>query len=264
MRAPIVVILMLGLLLPAVPASALQRYEAHYEQSEWTVTRTASRCEARHSVPRFGEVAFVQTAGSELAFRVEAYHRPPETQAVEVRTEVPEWRGGDEAEALGALPMEPQTPTVYVSRRAALMLLLELEAGRMPVLAYRDWTRPERSIEVVVSPIRFLPAVASFRECLAELPPPPITVAKVEPEEEAATPSSGATDAGDALDPDAAAAERRRQLKYRILSGGPRDEVRILLPEEAGGNGDAPGPSASDASAPSESPVGEPVAPPAE
>jgi len=257
MRAPLIIFLLVGLLLPASPALALQRYEAHYEQSDWTVTQSASRCEARHRVPRFGEVAFVQTAGSGLAFRVEAYHRPPETQAVEVRTEVPEWRGGNEAEQLGALPMEPQAPTVFVSQGAALMLLLELEAGRMPVLAYRDWTRPERSIEVAVSPIRFLPAVASFRECLAELPPPPITVAKVTPEEEAATPSSGATDAGAAIDPDAAAAERRRQLKYRILSGGPRDEVRILLPEEAGGEGGV-----SPASV--ESSVSEPVPVPAE
>lgn len=252
MRLFIAVPVMLGLLALATPLSAVQRYEAHYEQSEWTVTHHAARCEARHVIPRFGEVAFVQTAGTDLAFRVETYHRPPQTQAVNVRTETPEWRGGDAAEELGALPMEPEKPTVYVSQGAALTLLLELEAGRMPILAYRDWTRPERSIEVAVSPIRFLPAVASFRECLAELPAPPIAVARVAPEEPPAVEAEGgATDAGAPVDPDAAAEERRRQLKYRILSGSSNEEVRILLPEEAA-NRDA----ATEQETPAETPAG--------
>lgn len=227
-----IIFLLAGVLL-AAPVQAMQRYEAHYEQADWSVTTGPSRCEARQRIPRYGDVAFVQVAGSDLEFKVIAYHRPPQTQSVEIRTERPEWQGGDAVERLGALPLESESPTVHVAQGAALMLMLELEAGRMPVLTYADWTRPDRSIEVAVSPIRFLPAVAAFRECLAGLPPP-VPLAALAPElRTEPEASAGVDDAGAATDEAGERAERRRELKYRILSGGPREEVRILLPSEA-------------------------------
>ena len=218
----------------SLPAAAqIQRYEAHYEKADWTVFSAARRCEAVQQIPRYGEARFVQAAGGVLTFELTARHAPPQVATVRLRTEAPPWRGGNDELAIGELALEPEQRLVQVEQGAALTLLLELEAGRMPVLEYPDWTRPSHRIEVAVSPIRFLGVIEEFRDCVARLPAP-LPVARVEPE---VVPegirTEGATDAGAAED-SAAADERRRRLKYRILSGGPNQEVRLLLPEEAG------------------------------
>ena len=222
---------LLILLLPLCAQAAAQRYEARFDKADWTVERGGARCVVQQVIPRYGEVRFLQEAGGALEFRLTAHHGPSREVRVSVRTEAPSWRAGMEAELLGELPLVSGRPSMLVAQDAALRLLLELEAGRVPVLSYDDWTQPSRRIEVAISPIRFLAALTSFRDCLDDLPPP-ATVAFVMPEPES---PSAAVEA--AAPPDSAEREaRRRELRYRILSGGRNETVRIRLPGETGGS----------------------------
>jgi hypothetical protein len=221
---------LLMMLLPFCAQAAAQRYEARFDKADWMVERGGVRCVVRQVIPRYGEVRFLQEAGGALEFRLTAHHGPAREIRVSVRTEAPSWRAGSEAdELLGELPLVSGRPSMRVAQDAALRLLLELEAGRVPVLSYDDWTRPSRRIEVAISPIRFLAALTTFRDCLDDLPPP-AAVAFVMPE-----PKPSPVEEEAAPPPDSAEREaRRRELRYRILSGGRNETVRIRLPGEAG------------------------------
>lgn len=222
---------LLIMLLPLCAQAAAQRYEARFDKADWTVERGGARCVVRQVIPRYGEVRFLQEAGGALEFRLTAHHGPSREIRVSVRTEAPSWRAGAQAELLGELPLVSGRPSMLVAQDAALRLLLELEAGRVPVLSYDDWTQPSRRIEVAISPIRFLAALTTFRDCLDDLPPP-ATVAFVMPEAEPPPEVEAAAPPPDSAEREA----RRRELRYRILSGGRNETVRIRLPGEAGGS----------------------------
>ncbi len=214
-------LVLLALSLPAM--ASVQHYEARYAKSAWEVSWHAEHCEVGHAIPRYGRAVFRQAAGGGLEFAVRSQQPAPAEGTAVLRSLTPPWKESrGQVELSEVLLAEGETP-FRLGSPLALRVLYELEAGRMPAFEYRDWADGQNAVKVVISPLNFLPALAQFRECLAQLPPPkPKIVQSEAPPRKSPIVTQAPSEK----------TEVKRKLKYRILRGGQDEVLSITLPGE--------------------------------
>ncbi|TNF37622.1 MAG: OmpA family protein [Gammaproteobacteria bacterium] len=162
-------LILVGML--ALPAAAIQRYQASIEQSQWEVSASRIRCELSHAIPHYGKGSFVRSAGGELAFMMTISTEPPIKDAVaSIKSVPPFWKSGTEKD-LGQLNLARGKTPFYVTRDMALRLLYELEAGFMPTLQYKDWADQSDEVMVALSSANFYEALPRFQQCINQLVP---------------------------------------------------------------------------------------------
>ncbi|GAB4355332.1 MAG: OmpA family protein [Gammaproteobacteria bacterium] len=159
----------LGGLLGAVAAPAGERvYGAEPNDSRWTVTSERYLCRLEHPIPQFGRALFIQPLDGELRFELHSL-RPQQAGSVALRAIPPEWRPGFPIVELGSVRLSEARQAVTVRDQRSEWLLAELEEGIYPAIFYPEPAAGRGGVSVVLSGIRFRPALDRFLECRAQL-----------------------------------------------------------------------------------------------
>ncbi|WP_337841199.1 OmpA family protein [Rheinheimera sp.] len=153
--------------------AGLRQYSATLEQSSWSLaSNTPLQCELRHDIPRFGAALFTSVAGKELnlSFRLDMLKLPDHYGLAEVLSVPPVWRPGEQAKAITSMKVLRQFDG-DLGKAESWTMLTELEQGYSPTFYFSDWYSPFDRIAASLNPIRFMPVMDQFNQCVSQLLP---------------------------------------------------------------------------------------------
>lgn len=155
-------------LLPA-SVQAMQHYEADIDSVEWSVNASNVRCELKQTIPRFGDVSFVHSAGGELSFLMTPITPPTEDAEALLLTTPPYWKPEGLSQELARTPLSKGKTPVYFTRKIALRMVYELDQGMQPTVLYRDWADKTEDVTVAISTVHFRDFWPEFAACQSKL-----------------------------------------------------------------------------------------------
>jgi hypothetical protein len=138
-------------------------------QADWKPSRAADGCTLAHEIPGYGRVRFIADYAGRLRFELDPWWRPTRSDTLSVFAAPPPWRHEGSVRELAEVRMEANSPVVSASGPVAQRLLIELTEGMELRVRHPDWVDGNRSVDIRLVPVRFSPAAAVFRECVAEL-----------------------------------------------------------------------------------------------
>ena len=153
--------------------AGLRQYSATLEQSSWSLaSNTPLQCELRHDIPRFGTAMFTSVAGKELnlSFQLDMLKLPDHYGLAEVLSVPPVWRPGEQAKAITSMKVLRQFDG-DLGRAESWTMLTELEQGYSPTFYFSDWYSPFDRVAASLNPIRFMPVMDAFNQCVSQLLP---------------------------------------------------------------------------------------------
>ncbi|MFC4655944.1 MULTISPECIES: flagellar protein MotY [Rheinheimera] len=153
--------------------AGLRQYSATLEQSSWSLaSNTPLQCELRHDIPRFGTAMFTSVAGKELnlSFQLDMLKLPDHYGLAEVLSVPPVWRPGEQAKAITSMKVLRQFDG-DLGKAESWTMLTELEQGYSPTFYFSDWYSPFDRVAASLNPIRFMPVMDAFNQCVSQLLP---------------------------------------------------------------------------------------------
>jgi outer membrane protein OmpA-like peptidoglycan-associated protein len=159
----------LGLLFSGMAVAHIQKFQASWEKSSWTVDAAPQNCALIHDIPRFGRAHFEQQAGRRLQFSLYVEQVPVKDHSVQIHSEAPEWKHQVESKSLGGFSVKQGKNPLRLPREQALRIYYELEQGMKPVIEFADWGDGQDQVRVALMPVRFREALPEFLECTAKL-----------------------------------------------------------------------------------------------
>lgn len=167
-------VVLLGLALLSFNGHAeLRHYFATLDQSSWSLaTNTPLRCELTHDIPRFGTARFSSIASKDLnmSFQLDMLRLPDHYGLAEVLSVPPVWRPGEQAKAVTSMKILRQFDG-DLGKAESWTMLTELEKGYSPTFYFKDSYSPFDQISAALNPIRFMPAMDEFTQCVNLLLP---------------------------------------------------------------------------------------------
>jgi outer membrane protein OmpA-like peptidoglycan-associated protein len=147
----------------------VQRFQASWEESRWTVDTTPQNCAMIHDIPRFGRARFEQRAGRQLQFSLYVDQPPLKDDSAQIHSEAPEWKHRVESKFLGDFNLQRGKNPLRIPRDKSLRIYHELEQGMKPVIEFTDWGDGHDQVRVALMPVRFREALPRFLDCTAKL-----------------------------------------------------------------------------------------------
>jgi hypothetical protein len=169
-----IAILAFWLILPAAVwaesgAGRVIALAAPVTHADWEPRRAADGCTLAHEIPGYGRVRFIADYAGRLRFELDPWWRPTRSEALSVFAAPPPWRHEGSVRQLAEVRMEANSPVVSASGPVAERLLIELNEGMELRVRHPDWVDGSQSVDIRLVPVRFSPAAAVFRACVAEL-----------------------------------------------------------------------------------------------
>lgn len=162
---------LLGLLLcsPGTQAATLH-YEAPIHQAQWQNQQLPYSCELTHVIPSLGEVCFRRDSLSSVGFTLQVEEALKHGSKAVMIAEPPAWQPDLGKEDLGSVVLRPGATPLQLGREQSLHMLAELERGMQVSLYAASWDAIPEQVSITLSTVNVRPALAAFRQCLANLP----------------------------------------------------------------------------------------------
>ncbi|MFQ6371705.1 flagellar protein MotY [Shewanella sp. YIC-542] len=151
----------------------LRHYVASLEQSQWRLLHNSPiACTLEHDIPAYGRALFTSTAGKELnlQFTLDMWQKPDAVTRATLLSNAPVWQPGRASKTITTLNYQKYF-NGEVPKKAAWVMLNELERGMEPTFYYQDWNNQQSTVAVGLSSVNFRDEYADFRQCLAQLLP---------------------------------------------------------------------------------------------
>jgi len=164
---------MLAGVVPFAWGEGLLEYSAPMDQSEWRLASdTPLECRLEHTIPGYGQGAFVSRAGKKvnLDFELAPYRQNVRQQSVTLRAIPPVWRPGRSEQGITTIRFYAQFDGL-VDGQAAWTMLSDLERGFYPSFLFKDWYHRGQSVRVSLSSVGFPSRYQAFLSCLNKLLP---------------------------------------------------------------------------------------------
>jgi outer membrane protein OmpA-like peptidoglycan-associated protein len=145
-------------------------FMAGLHESRWMFVGATYQCELRHEVPQFGKAIFSRIAGEQLQFHIDSFQPIPERIQATLREVSPAWEHNDPDDLEQILEVHTGTRPIQLGRKPAGWLLTSLSKGQVGSFDFLDWDDRRRKVSIRLSPVRFLAAYRTFKQCLSKLP----------------------------------------------------------------------------------------------
>ena len=150
----------------------LRQYGARPTESSWSTTGSKFVCEIRHPIPGFGYAVFKRGVGQRMQFAIESYTTTGGLGPARIQSRPPVWKHYASVKDLGVVPIETRDNTLFtVSSDWASRLMLELEEGMQPSIAFWDEYTGGEDVILSLSPFKFKQALPEFNKCMGDLLP---------------------------------------------------------------------------------------------
>ena len=151
--------------------AGIRQYSADISNSQWQLADNSRlQCTLAHQIPHYGQARFYAKASRDLnmEFELDMLLLPDSYSLAQVRSESPKWRPGYGGRVLANMKLHKQfNPSL--PKKAAWIMLSELEQGMSPTFYYDDWYSNQNKISVGLSTARFNSAYRNFVACVSNL-----------------------------------------------------------------------------------------------
>lgn len=155
-------------------AQAAGRYQLAWENAAWALESTQTHCKLTQDLPRLGKAEFIMGRDQTLWFSLLVDKKSPSESIALVQTIAPEWSHSSEGEQLSEVLIEADNQAISLSESLSQRMFQELENGMIVAFYFTDWSDGKQISEAQLTPIGFKLKVAAFKQCVTELPPPPL------------------------------------------------------------------------------------------
>jgi outer membrane protein OmpA-like peptidoglycan-associated protein len=145
-------------------------FQAPLHDAAWQTASSVFECKLHQAIPLFGNATFYHRAGENLEFNLAANGSTLSEYQVQLRSVPPPWKLSASEKHFGFIDVL-DSELIRLETNGAKQMISEMLAGMMPTFSGRSSFDPEKSVEVVVSPLRFQSAFAEYQRCAAGLLP---------------------------------------------------------------------------------------------
>lgn len=163
--------LMAAVLLWTSLTARSETFSGPIAEAEWHVDATVFECNLLHPIPHFGTAVFSHRSGEEQRFylRQNNQHLPP--GEAQLSAQHPVWRESRQRRLLDTVALTDDAEVIQLDFDRSQALIAELRGGRQLVITRSAWRGQGPPAEVVLEPVGFRPALASYQDCLSGLLP---------------------------------------------------------------------------------------------
>lgn len=151
-----------SILLPGLAAAAT--YGPRLSDADWQSVAGSNACHLVQELPRLGTVILSQYRDHRLVTTMVTRRPPAATQEGRLYREATAWQPAASA-TLGAIQAVPERNALRFGHETSAELLAGLEGGHAMRLVFAEWQAG--SLEAVLSPVAFRPALREHLRCLA-------------------------------------------------------------------------------------------------
>lgn len=144
---------------------------ASIHNANWVVEGSIFNCNLRQNLEGYGTFDFNHRAGESLVFSLRINDNTLAPGEAEFISAPPPWRSSEPSLLLATPLVRAGNTALEVEYPLSRRLLSELDIGRVPTLRAPSILDPKRTISIGLSPVRFSPAFASYKRCVADLLP---------------------------------------------------------------------------------------------
>lgn len=145
-------------------------YTGPMESTQWRVDSSVFACRMHQDIPLLGEAVFARRAGEDQRFYLTELNRQLKPGQAELLSLTPRWRAIGQHYSVRPLPIG-EGDVVSLDWRESQQLLQELVDGRQLLVRGDSWYESNKSVNVMIEPIRFRQALNEYQSCLGSLLP---------------------------------------------------------------------------------------------
>ncbi|WP_369857185.1 OmpA family protein [Candidatus Thalassolituus haligoni] len=139
--------------------------------TRWAVSGSVFDCQFSQTIPGYGSAVFLQRAGENVSFRLEATQNRMAYSDARVSLLPPPWRPAERTENLGTVRIRQETPLLALDTRRSNQFIHGLLEGKRPTISHQTWYDANRFVRVYVSGVTFQDYYPEFLDCISRLLP---------------------------------------------------------------------------------------------